>query len=257
MSPLAVCAALVFGGMSVLWLISLPLRNASIVDTAWGLGFVLIAVAAAWTETPLDPARWLVLAMVSIWGVRLAAYIGWRNRGHGEDFRYAEMRRSHGPAFAWKSLYIVFGFQALLMLVISAPLQAALADSRGGIEPLQWLGVGLWLIGFLFETVGDWQLTRFKSDPANRGKVLDRGLWRYTRHPNYFGDAVVWWGLYIASVAIGAPWWTVFGPALMTFLVMRVSGVTLLERTLEKTKPAYADYVERTSAFFPLPPRKS
>jgi steroid 5-alpha reductase family enzyme len=245
---LAVLAAFAVLG----WLLSLPLRNVSIVDSMWSLMFLLAALAYAVVQATPGPRAWLVIGLVSVWSVRLAAYITWRNRGHGEDFRYQKIRGSNDPGFAFKSLYIVFGLQAGLAWVISLPLLAAINSTA----PLGWLdltGAALWLVGFVFEAGGDWQLARFKADPANRGKVLDTGLWRYTRHPNYFGDFCVWWGLFLVALA-GGGWWSVAGPLLMSFLLLKVSGVALLEKDIGERRPAYRDYVRRTNAFFPGPP---
>jgi len=235
------------------WLASLPLRNVSIVDSLWSLMFLAAAAAYAYLQPgPLGARAVLVLVLVAVWAIRLSAYITWRNRGHGEDFRYQKIRANNDPGFAFKSLYIVFGLQAGLAWVISLPLLAAIDSS----VPLGWLdlaGVALWLVGMVFEAGGDWQLARFKADPANRGKVLDSGLWRYTRHPNYFGDFCVWWGLFLVALA-GGGWWSVVGPLLMSFLLLKVSGVALLEKDIGERRPAYRDYVRRTSAFFPGPP---
>jgi len=234
------------------WLLSLPLRNVSIVDSMWSLMFLLAALAYAAAQATPGPRAWLVIGLVSVWSVRLAAYITWRNRGHGEDFRYQKIRANNDPGFAYKSLYIVFGLQAGLAWVISLPLLAAINSTA----PLGWLdltGAVLWLVGLVFEAGGDWQLARFKADPANRGKVLDTGLWRYTRHPNYFGDFCVWWGLFLVALA-GGGWWSVAGPLLMSFMLLKVSGVALLEKDIGERRPAYRDYVRRTNAFFPGPP---
>ena len=188
--------------------------------------------------------------------MRLGAYLAWRNLGKGEDYRYRAMRERIGPKFWWVSLVSVFGLQAALMFVISTPIQAALAASAPAkLGVLGYLALACWAVGLAFESVGDLQLARFKADPQNAGKVMDRGLWRYTRHPNYFGDFLVWWGLYGVAVAIGAPWWTIFSPAIMTVLLTRVSGVPLLEASLTRKRAGYADYVRRTSSFFPRPPK--
>jgi steroid 5-alpha reductase family enzyme len=235
------------------WLLSLPLRNVSIVDSMWSLMFLLAALAYVAGQAAPGPRAWLVIALVTAWSLRLAAYITWRNHGHGEDFRYQKIRANNEPGFAFKSLYIVFGLQAGLAWVISLPLLAAINSTT----PLGWLdaaGVALWLVGMVFEAGGDWQLTRFKADPANRGEVLDTGLWRYTRHPNYFGDFCVWWGLFLIALA-GGGWWSAAGPLLMSFLLLKVSGVALLEKDIGERRPAYRDYVRRTNAFFPAPPR--
>jgi len=239
------------GAASLTWVYSLLKRNVTIVDTLWSLLFVIAAtVYVASVESPSQRA-WLVLGLVGIWGARLATYLAWRNRGHEEDRRYQAIRRRNEPHFALKSLWLIFGFQAVLAWIISLPLAGAVAgDAPLGL--LDWLGVALWAIGLYFEAVGDWQLARFKADRANAGRVMDRGLWRYTRHPNYFGDFCVWWGLYLLALSAGA-WWTVVGPLIMSFLLLRFSGVRLLERDIGERRPAYAEYVRRTNAFFPGP----
>ncbi len=232
------------------WLVSVQLRNVTIVDTLWSLMFVLAAFCYASQTMPLEPRAQLVLALVTVWGLRLAIYLGKRNFGHEEDRRYAKLRRRREPGFAWKSLYLVFGLQAMLAWIISLPLLGAIA---GDASPLGWLdyaGAALCLVGLYFEAVGDWQLTRFKADPANAGQVMDRGLWGLTRHPNYFGDFCVWWGFGLIALAAGA-WWSLLGPAIMSILLLRVSGVTLLERDIGKRRPGYAEYIRRTNAFFP------
>jgi steroid 5-alpha reductase family enzyme len=243
--------------MALLWLVSLARADASIVDIAWGPGFALVGAIAALVGEGAPARRWLVAGLAALWGLRLGAYLAWRNHGRGEDWRYRAMRAHHGDAFRWKSAYIVFGLQGALLWFISLPLQvAAAAREPAALGPLDLAGVALFALGFAFEAVGDWQLARFKADPGNAGRVMDRGLWRYTRHPNYFGDACVWWGLYAIAAATPGGWLTVLSPALMTFLLLRVSGVALLERGLSKRRPDYADYVRRTSAFLPLPPRR-
>jgi len=235
------------------WLLSLPLRNVSIVDSMWSLMFLLAAITYTAGQASPGPRAWLVITLVGLWSIRLAAYISWRNRGHGEDFRYQKIRANNEPGFAFKSLYIVFGLQAALAWVVSLPLLAAINSTA----PLGWLdaiGVALWLVGMVFEAGGDWQLVRFKGNPANQGKVLDTGLWRYSRHPNYFGDFCVWWGLFLIALSAGG-WWSVAGPLLMSLLLLKVSGVALLEKDIGERRPAYRAYVRRTNAFFPGPPR--
>ncbi len=242
--------------MTLVWLLSLPKRDVSIVDIFWGLGFVLLAwLYAAWA--PRQTWRELLVpALVSIWGLRLALHIFWRSRGKGEDYRYAAMREKIGPRFTWLSLFTVFWLQAILLWIVAMPLlQVQRAQGPERLTLMDGLGLALFAIGLFFEAVGDWQLARFKADPANRGKVMDRGLWRYTRHPNYFGDAAVWWGLGCFALATPGSLWSLVGPALITFLLLRVSGVSLLEKGLEKSKPAYRDYARRTSAFLPWPPK--
>ncbi len=237
------------------WGVSLKLRDVSIVDSLWSLMFLLAAIAYFLSAAQPGPRAWLVLALVGIWAVRLSAYITWRNWGEGEDHRYQEIRRNNEPNFEVKSLYIVFGLQGLLASVISLPLMAAIM----GQTALGWLdvfGVTLWVAGFLFEAGGDYQLAKFRSDPANAGRVLDTGFWRYTRHPNYFGDFCVWWGFFAMALAAGG-WWTVISPLIMSFLLMKVSGVAMLEKTIRERRPDYSDYLQSTNAFFPGPKKAS
>ncbi len=199
----------------------------------------------------------MVMALVAIWGLRLSVYIAWRNWGKGEDPRYRKWREDAGGRFWWTSLFQVFLLQGLLLWLISAPLLAAqFYGEPDTFTPVDGLGAAVWGVGFFFEAVGDWQLARFKSEPANAGKVMRSGLWAYTRHPNYFGDAAVWWGFFVIAAGTLDGLWTVYSPVLMTALLLRVSGVALLERAQVKAKPEYRDYVERTSAFLPWFPRK-
>jgi steroid 5-alpha reductase family enzyme len=249
LQSLAVLAAFAAAG----WLVSLPIRNVSIVDGMWSLMFLLAAGVYAWGQAVLGPRALLVLAMAAVWALRLALYISWRNHGHGEDFRYQQIRARNEPGFAVKSLYLVFGLQAVLAWVISLPLLAAV-NSTVPLTQLDYAGIALWVIGMVFEAGGDAQLARFKADPGNRGKVMDRGLWRYTRHPNYFGDFCVWWGFFLMALAAGG-WWSIAGPVLMSVLLLKVSGVALLEKDIGERRPEYHDYVRRTNAFFPGLPR--
>jgi len=245
---------LLVGLFTLLWGVSLRLRDAGIIDPCWGLGFVLVAWLSFVMNHPMTWRACLISILTTVWGLRLSFYLLKRNLGHGEDRRYVAMRQHHGPRFWWVSLFTVFLLQALVLWFIAWPLQAAcVLKSQKSLGLLDWLGVALWLIGFLFEAIGDWQLVKFKSAPENVGKVLDRGLWRFTRHPNYFGDNCVWWGIYLIAVGSGA-WWTILSPLLMTILLLYVSGVSLLERTIVDRRPEYAAYQSRTSAFFPWPP---
>ena len=273
-----VTAAVVAGAvMGLGWLASLRLRDASIVDPLWPTAFVALAWAVWGVHRDgfAEGRAWLILGMVTVWGARLALHLAARKWGEPEDYRYAAMRRRRQRFGLW-SLPMVFGLQAALVAVVSLPVQAAIGTSggfwrigRGGGETghttvagggfadlgvLQWVGCAVWAVGFVFESVADHQLRRFRAGDANRAAVLDTGLWRYSRHPNYFGDCLVWWGIYLAAAT--TPWWTVVGPILMTVLLVRVSGVRLLERTIGERRPGYADYVRRTSAFIPRPPRR-
>lgn len=235
------------------WVMSVYRKNVAIVDSIWSLMFVLAGGVYAFASGPPRARTVLVLSLVTVWALRLSIHITRRNRGQGEDPRYRAIRARNQPNFALKSLYLVFLFQALLAWVISLPLLGSLSSSK----PLGWLdmaGAALWLLGFIFEAGGDWQLARFSSDPNNKGRVMGTGLWRYTRHPNYFGDFCVWWGLYLIALGAGA-WWSIPGPIIMSVLLLRVSGVRLLERDIVQRRPEYADYIRRTNAFFPGNPK--
>lgn len=240
--------------MLLLWLLSLPLRNASIADVFWPLGFVLVAVISLRADG-YAPRKTLVLALVAAWGFRLAVHLYLRNRGHGEDPRYRAMRRRWGERrFPVVSLFTVFGFQGALLWIVSLPVQASMGSPRR-LWAVDVIGAVVWLAGFVFEAIGDLQLTRFRTRAANADRVLDTGLWRYTRHPNYFGNALLWWGLGLIAVAAGRPW-ALIGPLVMTVLLLRVSGVPLLERRMRRTRPGYEEYVSRTSAFVPMRPKQ-
>ena len=257
LSVYLLAGGVVLGLMVLLWLLSLALRNASIVDIFWGTGFVIAAWAAfLFTPDGFLPRKLLLAALVTIWGLRLSIHILRRNWGKPEDFRYSAWRQESGRNWWWYSFFKVFLLQGILLWIISTPLIAVqFSPTPPRLGPLDALGVLVWAFGFYFEAAGDAQLERFKSDPANKGKLLTTGVWHYTRHPNYFGDAAQWWGYFLIAAAAGA-WWTIFSPVLMTLLLVRVSGVALLEKTLIKTKPGYREYAETTSAFVPWFPRR-
>jgi steroid 5-alpha reductase family enzyme len=249
--------AVTIGLMTLLWALSLLLKNSSIVDIFWGAGFVIFAwVAFFITPGGFLGRKLLLTTLVTLWGLRLTIHILLRNWGKPEDFRYQVWRTQHGKKWWWYSYFQVFLLQGVLLTLIAAPLLAAqLSAAPARLTALDYIAIPLWLVGFFFEAVGDWQLKRFKADPANKGKVLDHGVWRYTRHPNYFGDAAQWWAYFLIAVAAGG-WWTVFSPILMTTLLLRVSGVSLLEKTLD-SRPGYKEYAERTSEFIPWFPKKA
>lgn len=240
------------------FLAALRLGRHAVVDVAWGLGFVAVAgVAFALSADAGDGTRrLLLLVLVTLWGVRLAAHIAWRSRGHGEDPRYeAMLSRAPGSRtlYAVQRIYLT---QAVFLWFISLPVQVGMfQDAAPGW--LLWLGVAVWAVGFFFESVGDWQLHRFRSDPASRGRVLDTGLWRYTRHPNYFGDATAWWGLFLIAADGGAGWVTALSPVVMTWLLAKGTGAALLEKDIHQRRPEYVDYVRRTSGFVPWFPKKT
>lgn len=259
LSPILLATA---GALAVallaLWMFSLRLRDASIVDIWWGPGFAMVTwiacvLGGGWT------ARSVLLAvLVSAWAFRLGGYLFWRNHGKGEDPRYVAMRRQHGERFAWVSLLTVFGLQGVLQWVVSLPVQVNLAlPGPAGWTAWDAVGTVAVVAGLAVEATADVQLARFRADPANQGRVMDRGLWAWSRHPNYFGDALTWWGIFCVAAATPAARWTAFAPALMTFLLLRVSGVALLERSIGERRPEYADYVARTSAFVPWFPRRA
>lgn len=254
-TTLAVTAGIFF----VLWIVSLRIRDASIVDIWWGPGFALIALLSfALTPEGALPRRQLVLVLTTIWGLRLGTHLLVRNTGRDEDFRYAAMREAWGHGFATKSLTRVFLLQAGLMWVVSFPVQAAMRSATPAtLGFFDYAGILVFAFGLFFETVGDRQLARFKADPANAGRVMDRGLWRFTRHPNYFGDACVWWGLWLIAFAVPGGFWSIVGPIAMTVLLTQVSGVPMLERTIGERRPDYDEYARRTSAFVPRSPRSA
>jgi steroid 5-alpha reductase family enzyme len=253
---LGVGLAVSIGFMGVLWLVSLPLRNSSIVDVAWGPSFLLQAVIyGSLAPDGWGPRKALLVALVAIWATRLALHIATRNAGKGEDYRYATWRREAGKDWWWRSFFKVFVLQAGLSWFIGMPLLAAQSGGAQGWTALDALGVALWAIGFTFEAVGDWQLRTFLRDPANRGRSMTRGLWQYTRHPNYFGDATQWWGFFALAAAAGG-WWSVLSPVAMTFLIVRISGVGMLEQTIAQRRPDYAQYMLRTNAFIPWFPKE-
>jgi steroid 5-alpha reductase family enzyme len=256
LSPLFSGLLVVLGAMVLLWLLSLAKRDVSIVDVFWGLGFV----GLTWFYRGLGPEsqgrHLLVLFLVTAWGVRLALYILWRNWGHGEDRRYQAMREYRGQRFWWMSVFTIFLLQGFLIWFIAAPLFVVQMSTT----PPLWawtdiVGLLCWGTGFFFESVGDWQLARFQIDPTNRGRVMRSGLWAYTRHPNYFGDALVWWGYFFFALSVPGGVWTIFSPLLMTFLLLKVSGVALLEQTITERRPEYREYIEHTNAFVPWFPR--
>lgn len=237
------------------WFFSVIRRDVSIVDSLWSLFFLLSAAVFAYAAQPLTERGLLVLALVAIWSLRLSVFITARNWGEPEDYRYRQIRANNEPNFTVKSLYIVFGLQGVLAWIIALPLLPAVT-SGAPLGLLDGIAAALWVVGFVFEAGGDFQLSRFKRDPDNKGRVLDSGFWRYTRHPNYFGDFCIWWAFYLFAVSAGG-WWSIVSPVLMSFLLLKVSGVAMLEKTIGKRRPEYAEYIERTNAFFPGPRKTS
>ncbi len=243
--------------MILLWLFSIPLKKVSIVDAFWGMGFVIVNLSYFMLENQLFTRNLLLVCLVSIWGIRLSIYIFVRNYGKPEDFRYQEFRRQYGEKhYWWISLFQVFILQGLLIIIVSLPLLGVHNNTDNNeLIFIDYVALLLWVIGFLFESVGDYQLTKFKKNPHNHDKTLQTGLWRYTRHPNYFGDATIWLSFGLFSIASGG-YWHIIGFLLMTFLIIKVSGVAMLEKTLKKSKPSYIEYITVTNAFFPWFPKK-
>lgn len=244
--------------MTTLWIISVFIKNVSIVDLFWGFGFVMVNLYYFIVTGESNTIKLVLLILVSIWGLRLSIYLAMRNIGKGEDFRYQEFRKNFGEhRYWWFSFFQTFLLQGVLMWIISLPLLGVNINSESGITPvLFYSGLIVWIIGFVFETGGDYQLSKFKKNKNNKGKVLSTGFWKYTRHPNYFGDSAVWWGYGLLSLSVGG-YWYIIGSIIMTLLIIKVSGVALLEKSLKTQKPEYKEYIKNTSAFFPWFPKKS
>jgi len=257
MSPFAKAALLGFAITAALafltWLASLVQRDVSLVDRMWSLLIAAPIVAYGWALPPWSLRTQIIAVLLAVWAIRLAAYVSWRNWGHGEDRRYQTFRARNGPNFPWISLVTIFLLQAVLAWLVSTPLLAAFAYPREWSPWIDCTGATLVVVGIVFEAVGDQQLATFKADAANKGQVMDRGVWRYTRHPNYFGEFCVWWGFFVMVLPFG--WWSVVSPIVMSVLLLKVSGVGLLEKDIGERRPAYRDYIARTNAFFPGPSR--
>lgn len=243
--------------VTLLWVLSIFIKNVSIVDLFWGVGYVVVNGYYFFMSEEISARKILVFALVSIWGLRLFIYLAFRNIGKGEDFRYQEFRRKYGAErYWWFSFFQTFLLQGVLIMIVSLPLLGVNTGKlSGNLNVLDYLGIFVWLIGFSFEAGGDFQLSRFKKNAANKGKVLNTGFWKYTRHPNYFGDSAVWWSFALFSIAAGS-YWQIVGSVIMTLLIIHVSGVALLEKTLNSTKPQYNEYIQKTSSFFPWFPKK-
>ena len=243
--------------MTMGWVVSVIRRNVTIVDTLWGIGFMLIAWITYGMSDGFFARKLLIALLVTAWGIRLSGYLAWRNHGKGEDPRYGAWRNNHGKRFWWVSLFKVFLIQAVFMWVIALAFQfGMMSPLPDSLTWLDGLGLILWITGFAFESIGDWQLARFKSVPENAGKVMDQGLWTYTRHPNYFGEALVWWGLSVMVLSTPGSLWTLISPIIITVVLLKMTGVALTEKVILETRPEYRSYIERTSTFFPWPPKR-
>ena len=242
--------------VSLLWMLSVILRNVSIVDLFWGMGFVMVDAWYFYSTESFGPRQIILFLLVTIWGLRLSLYLAWRNIGNGEDFRYREFRKNYGKNYWWISFFQTFLLQGVLMWLISSTLWGVNRfQATTSLTTLDSIALLIWTFGFVFEAGGDYQLSKFRSDPANKGKVLNTGFWKFTRHPNYFGDAAVWWGYGLLCISAGS-YWFALGSVFMTLLIIKVSGVALLEKTLKSQKPGYAEYVRKTSSFLPWFPKK-
>ena len=259
---LLVNAALLLAAVLALWLVSVRIGDVSFIDSFWGAGMALMALSSWLQAGQRGLVAHLLLAMTGAWGLRLGIYLFRRWRAEGEDKRYARMlkkAREEGR-FASTALTKIWLGQAVLLFLVSSPAQVGILASSAAMEAglLAFAGVSLYLVGIVFEWVGDWQLSQFRKDPATSGQVMDTGLWRYTRHPNYFGDACAWWGIWLVAASVG--WevaaWTVAGPLFLTFTLVKWSGAALLEKGMKHSRPGYGEYKRRTSAFIPMPPRK-
>jgi len=249
--------AAVTGMMFCGWLISLVYKNVTLVDSLWGMGFVLIAWITFCLTEGYTGRKVLIVVLTTVWGLRLSAHLSWRNWGKGEDPRYGGWRQAGGNRFWIISLFKVFLLQALFMWVIALAIQyGQVSRMPAHFTRLDFAGLIIWMIGFLFESISDWQLARFKSDPANKGKVMDRGLWAYSRHPNYFGECLIWWGIFLIALSTANSWWTIISPFIITAVLLKMTGIPLMEKTIVDSRPGYREYIRRTPAFIPWFPKK-
>lgn len=252
-------AAVSLGLFVILWLASLPIKDPSFVDSWWAFGIVVLAWLT-FAQVKPSPHAWALALLASAWGLRLGTYLFFRWRAHGRDRRYEKMmagaEKKRGWNYATASLILVFLMQMPLQFIVALPVQLGMLGAPRELGALGWAGVALALFGIAFEATADAQLSAFKANAANAGKVMDRGLWRYSRHPNHFGDACAWWGMYLVAAETGIGAWSIIGPLLLTLLLTRVSGAPTLEPHLKRTRPDYEAYIKRTSDFIPLPPRR-
>lgn len=248
-------ALAVFLYMILIFTIAQIKKDNSIVDIAWGPGFILVSILTFYISQKFMFRQILVCALVVIWGARLAVHIAVRNRGRGEDYRYAKWRRDWGRWFFLRSFFQIFMLQGVILLVVVYPIILINHASGSGIRILDIIGISFWLIGFFFEAIGDYQLLKFKNRPENKGKIIAHGLWKYTRHPNYFGETIIWWGIFLIALSVRNGWTAVVSPLLITFLLLRVSGIAMLEKKYADNKD-YEDYARRTSPFIPWFPKK-
>jgi steroid 5-alpha reductase family enzyme len=243
------------GYLFIAFLVGIIKKDNSVMDVFYGGGFILVAWSTFILNGQFALRQIFVTILVTIWGIRLATYVLIRNWGKGEDQRYKNMREDWGDNVVINSLLRIYLFQGLIIFLVVFPVSFINFSDNPSLWFLDYIGVFIWIIGFLFETVGDIQLYRFLNDPANKGKVFDKGVWRYTQHPNYFGEVTQWWGIYIIAIGVPFGFLTIFGPIIITYMIINVSGVKLLNKAFEGDSE-YAKYKRRTSQFFPLPSKK-
>lgn len=248
-------AAVLCIALLALWLLSVAIKDASIIDIFWGFGFVITGAVILFLVGQQHPRTLLICTLCILWGLRLTAYLFWRNVGNGEDKRYVAMRKSWGPRFWWVSFFTVFCLQGVLIFIVSQPLQMTASAPGLSLNWLDFVGVAIFVIGFGFEAISDYQLSQFLKDETSHGKVMNLGLWRYTRHPNYFGNFCIWWGLGCIALSSDYGWWSLLSPVIMSYLLVKVSGVAMLERTIGRRRQGYDHYSQTTSAFWPRPPK--
>jgi len=256
MNPYSVLALVLLAYMTAWFVLSLIKKRNDVADSAWGLGFVLLSWTSLFLSQTPNSRGLLVTLLVSVWGIRLAWHIHSRNKRKAEDYRYAAWREQWGKWFYLRSYAQVYVLQGFLLFVIVSPVVLMNLRVGNAFGVLDFLGIAVWVCGFFFEAVGDAQLKKFLSNPANKGKLMQSGLWAYTRHPNYFGEVTQWWGIWIMALSIGGELWTIVSPITITFLILKVSGVPMLEKNMA-SHPDFAGYKKRVSQFFPLPPKKN
>ncbi len=245
---------IVFLYMHLVFVLALIKKDNSIVDIAWGLGFIIVVVATFFLEKTFHIRQILVNTLVFVWGTRLAIHIAIRKKGKGEDFRYVQWRKDWGRWFLVRSYFQIYWLQGFLILLISYPIFLINLSPKRGLSILDYVGFFLWLVGFLFETLGDYQMLKFKKNPKNKGQIMTKGLWAYTRHPNYFGESAMWWGIFLIALSVNNGWISIFSPLLLTLLLTKISGIPMLEKKY-KANVDFQAYTKRTSAFFPWFPK--
>lgn len=250
-----ISALYIFIFMNFMYLLALRLKDNSIVDIGWGMGFIIVALATLFDRGTFYPRQLLITALILIWGLRLALYIFKRNSGKGEDFRYKQWRQEWGKTIYWRSYLQVFMLQGVIMFVIALPIMHVNASNASELVITDFIGAAIWLIGFLFESIGDAQMMMFKNNAANKGKIMRSGFWKYTRHPNYFGEALLWWGIFIVAIGANSIYISLISPLLLTYLLLKVSGVAMLEKKYTGNAE-YDEYIRTTSSFVPMLPKK-